>query len=133
MAGFNRRTMMHGAVAAGAFLQVPSLAAAVAPHPSVIVVDRRFLPSAAFAQHWRTRGVTVIDARLDDLGIAWRRRIPDLLKLSGANIAGVTLWSDLLICQMCARGHGLVLASPPRPVAPAAAPDLHHWTLRAPD
>jgi hypothetical protein len=133
MAGLDRRTVIRGALAAGAVLSVPSVAGAAVPRPSVFVVDTRFTPSAAFALEWSKLGVAVIEARRDDLGIAWRKRIPDLLARNGGGIAGVTLWSDLLICQMFAREHGFVLASPSRAVTPAAGADLHHWMLSAQD
>lgn len=131
MAQVDRRTMMQSALAVGALLHLPSVAQAATTRPSVVLVDERFLQSAAFARHWKTLGAAVIDARREDLGRAWRQRIPDLLTQSGASIAGVTLWSDLLICEMCARGHGPALATPTRALAPAAEPGLYHWVLRA--
>lgn len=132
MAGLDRRTVVKGALAAGAVLSAPSIAATPLPPPGVFVADTRFLPSALAALDWKKLGVAVIDARMDNLGIAWRKRIPDLLVRNGGGIAGMTLWSDLLICQMFARGHGLVLANLPRSVAPDVDAGLHYWTLSTP-
>ena len=133
MAQLDRRTVIKGTLAAGAVLSAPSVARATAPRTSVFVVDTRFLPSATTALEWEKLGAAVIDTRHDDLGNAWRRRIPDLLARNGGGVAGITLWSDMLICQMFAREHGLVLASPPRAVAPAVDAGLHYWMLSAPD
>jgi hypothetical protein len=131
MAELDRRTVIRGALACGVVLSVSSVAGAAVPRPSVFVVDTRFPPSAAAALDWTKLGVAVIEARREDLGIAWRKRIPDLLARNGGGIAGMTLWSDLLICQMFARGHGLVLDGPPRAVAPAVDAGLHYWMLSA--
>ena len=133
MAELDRRTVIKGALAAGAVLSVPSVATAAASRASVFVVDTRFLPFAKAALDWRKRGATVIDARLEDLGTAWRKRIPGLLAGNGGGVAGITLWSDLLICQMFAREHGLVLGRPARPVAPAVDAGLRYWILSKPD
>ena len=132
MAGFDRRTVIKGTLVAGAVLSTPSLARAAALRPSVFVADSRFRPSAAAALEWSKLGVAVIEARRDDLGIAWRRRIPSLLARDGGGIAGLTLWSDLLICQMLAREHGLALASPCRTVVPPVDDGLYDWMLSAP-
>lgn len=132
MAGLDRRTVIKSALTAGAVLSVPSVARAAAPRTSVFVVDTRFLPSATAALEWRKMGAAVIDARLDGLGTAWRKRIPDLLAGNGGGVAGITLWSDMLICQMFAREHGLVLASSPRAAARAVDAGLHSWMLSVP-
>ena len=132
MAGLDRRTVIRGALATGAVLSVPAVARTAIPRPSVFVVDTRFPSSAAAALDWSRLGVAVIEARRDDLGLAWRKRIPDLLARNGGGIAGMTLWSDLLICQMLAREHGLALASPCRTVVPPVDDGLYDWMLSAP-
>ena len=131
MAGLDRRTVIKGTAAIGTVFAMPSMVGAAVPRLGIFVADARFQASAAAALVFSEREATVIDAQLNDLGVAWRKRIPDLLAKNGGGVAGVTLWSDLLICQMFARDHDLVLASPPRAVA-GAVDGLHYWTLSAP-
>ena len=93
------------------------------------MVDRRFAVSAAAALDRDKLGITVIDPREEDLGKAWRGRIPRLLEQNRLVMEGVTLWSDLFICQTFARAHGLELVHPARRVPSASAAGLQYWTL----
>jgi len=120
---------MKSAMVTGAALTMPRALWAAEVRPGIFVVDRRFAASAAAALDRDKRGTTVIDPREEDLGNAWRVRIPRLLEQKGLVMEGVTLWSDLVICQMFARAHGLELTQPARRVPSASAAGLLYWTL----
>lgn len=136
MTNFDRRTIVKaGAVlgiGAGTPLCMPLALRAAGPPHGVFVVDRRFAASVAAAVARSERGAVVIDPREEDLGICWRKRIPGLLAQRGHIVEGMTLWSDLFVCQTFARAHGLSLAGPPRPVHWAPASGLLLWTLAEP-
>ena len=78
----------------------------------------------------RDPGHIVIDPREEDLGLAWRKRIPVLLERYEGRLEGVTQWSDWVICQTFARQHGLILTRPPRAFAAPAAV-LYEWAFAA--
>ena len=129
MTGFDRRTAMKTTIVTGAALSMPRALWAAGHRPGLFVVDRRFAVSAAAALDRDKLGITVIDPREEDLGKAWRGRIPRLLEQNGLVMEGVTLWSDLFICQTFARAHGLELVHPARRVPSASAAGLQYWTL----
>ena len=129
MIAFDRRSVITAAVATGTALCVPGTLRAAARSPGVFVVDRRFAASAAAASDRAAVGAMVIDPRREDLGIAWRKRIPQWLDHNGGVIEGVTLWTDLVICQAFARDFRLALVLPPEPVQPVLAPGLQRWML----
>ena len=129
MTGCDRRTVIGAAMVTGAVLAVPRALWAAEPRPGLFVVDRRFAASDAAALDRASLGVIVIDPREEDLGMTWRQRIPRLLERNGAVVEGVTLWSDLFICQTFARPHGLTLIRPPQPVLSGLAAGLQHWKL----
>jgi hypothetical protein len=129
MTGFDRRTVIATAAMTGAALTVPGALWAGKPRAGVFVVDRRFAASEAVALDRVGLGAIVIDPREEDLGIAWRQRIPQWLERNGRVMEGVTLWSDLFICQTFARSHGLVVVRSPQPVPSALADELQHWML----
>lgn len=110
MTGFSRRTVIKGAAATTATLSIHSFAWAAEVPASVFVFDGRFGAAAALALNRSARGAAVIDPREEDLGLAWRGKIPRFLARQGTVVEGVTLWSDLLICRTFAREHGLALA-----------------------
>ena len=129
MTGMDRRSLIKGVVTTSAVLAIHPLAWAAEQRPGVFVADARFAASAAAALERRKLGVTVIDPREEDLGIAWRRRIPELLEQNGLPMEGVTLWSDLMISQTFARRHGLRLVQSSREMVSDPAAGLHHWKL----
>ena len=129
MPEFDRRSVIKAAVATGTTLCIPGHLRAAARSPGVFVVDRRFAASAAAASDRAAWGALVIDPRREDLGIAWRQRIPQWLEHHDGAIEGVTLWTDLVICQAFARDHRLAFVRPPEPVQPVRAPGLQRWML----
>ncbi len=121
-----RRTLVKGTAALGAMAAVPSVLHARASRTALFVYDVRFLPSRDLGARWQAAGVPVLDPRDEDLGTAWRRRIPDLLA-EGGTIAGATLWSDRMICEIFGRERGLVPAD--LPAAPDFPAGMSHWSL----
>lgn len=129
MTGFNRRSLIKATVATGTALCMPGSLSAAAKIPGVFVVDRRFAASTAAALERAALGTMVIDPRQDDLGIAWRNRIPKWLENHGRLMEGVTLWADLVICEAFARENRMTLVRPPQPVHALGAPGLQRWAI----
>ncbi|HSG33100.1 MAG TPA: hypothetical protein VLA37_01090 [Sphingomonadaceae bacterium] len=102
----DRRSMIKGSIAAGGAVLVPASLAAAESVPALFVYDERFSPSRARAAYWSERGVAVIDSRREDLGVAWRGRIPALIS-ENRRVEGLTLWSDRFICETFGDEHGL--------------------------
>lgn len=127
----DRRSVIKAGALAGLAIAQPALALGRGTGPVLFVCDMRFAPSSDAARLWRAHGVALIDSRTDDLGVAWRERIPQLLRANPGSIEGVTLWSDKFICESFGRERGLGIAfeaQVPQPSAPRATP-LLHWRL----
>ncbi len=131
-----RRTLIRRGAATAALATlasgalVPSAAVATAPsrQPALFVFDARFSRSVALAHSHRANGADLLDPRADDLGVAWRGRIPGLLD-QGAAIEGLTLWSDRLICEIFARDAGVAFHATSLSAASGAPTQLYHWWL----
>ncbi|WP_305095586.1 hypothetical protein [Croceibacterium aestuarii] len=122
MGTFDRRTAMKlGGAAALAALVPGAVLAANAP-PRLFVFDSRYPASREAAERWRSRGTALLDPRGRDLGQAWRQEIKHALDNGGA-LAGLTPWSDRLVCEMMGRDHGLKLR------ATESANPLYGWYL----
>jgi hypothetical protein len=106
MMQIDRRSMIKGSLAAGGAALVPASLAAAVNAPALFVYDERFAPSRALAAYWSERGVAVLDPRMEDLGVAWRGRIPALIS-ANRRVEGLTLWSDRFICETFGMDHGL--------------------------
>jgi hypothetical protein len=118
----DRRTAIKlGGIAALAAL-APGAALAAETTPHLFVFDARYARSRAAAGHWRDRGVGLLDPRERDLGLAWRDEIPRIIE-RGGEIAGLTPWSDRLLCEMMGRELGAMLRET------ASAKPLHGWRL----
>ncbi len=124
----NRRMLLKGGVALAALGAMPSALRAQGFKPAVFIHDARFAASRELADGWRDRGVEILDPRKDDLGIAWREHIPELLK-RGGGIAGATLWSDRFICETFARQYGLSSIGDGQLLPGAAGGALRHWSI----
>ncbi len=128
MMDLDRRSMIGASLVAGMAALVPVSLSAATSAPSLFIFDARFPASARRAEGWRGRGIPVLDPRIDDLGIAWRERIPGLLRRHG-RIEGTTLWSDRFICESFGRDFGLQMSlAEPQPDLRSPA-GLQSWTL----
>lgn len=122
----DRRTVLAGTAAASLLVAAPTFARGAAVQPSLFVFDARFAASQAAARSKQVEAVRVLDPREEDLGVAWRGTIPALLQGRAKVIAGITLWSDMFICESFAREHGLrLIASAPV----SGSGDLIEWVL----
>lgn len=125
----SRRTMIKGSLALGAAIAMPAaLRAAAGSVPALFVYDARFPASLDLASDWQARGVSVLDPRDHDLGLAWREHIPRLLS-GNARIEGATLWSDRFVCETFAKEHGLHPSGKERVLEGVAGGSLRHWSL----
>ena len=127
----DRRSVIKAGALASLAVAQPALALGRSERPVLFVCDMRFAPSSDAARLWRAHGVPLIDPRTDDLGVAWRERIPQLLRKNPGGIEGLTLWSDKFICESLGRERGLAIAfeaQVPQPSAIRATP-LLHWRL----
>jgi hypothetical protein len=126
----DRRSVIKAGALAGLAFAQPALALGRAPRPALFVWDARFTPSSDVARLWSTRGTALIDARTEDLGVAWRERIPELLHANPGGIEGVTLWSDKFICESFGRERGLGIRFETQVSEPSrGATPLLHWRL----
>ena len=125
----DRRTVVKAGIVAGAALCVPAGLLARSRAAGVFIVDRRFAPSAATAMDGHRQGAMVIDPREEDLGLAWRTRIPAWLTRNSGVVEGVTLWSDFVISETFGRDLGLALVGGTQSVSFAQADGLSHWRL----
>ena len=129
MAHCERRSILKAGAVTAAMLWLPGDLRAASWRPGVFVVDRRFRVSQAIARDRSRRGAMIVDPRAEDLGISWRDRIPEWLDRNEAIVEGVTLWSDLIICEVFGRTLGLRLAGPPQPPTASTDRGLHRWLL----
>lgn len=124
----NRRALMKGSMALAALGAFPAALRAEGSKPAIFIYDARFAASRELAERWREQGVTVLDPRERDLGLAWRQDIPALLA-KGGGIAGATLWSDRFICETFARDFGLAAQPQDAPVPGAGGAALRLWSI----
>ena len=136
MTSITRRIMIRQSTAAatlsvaGGLLVPTSLQAASPTTPAALFVfDARFVRSAMLADSHHAAGAILLDPRDTDLGIAWRDLIPPLLQ-QGRMIAGLTLWSDRMICEIFARDAGATFSSVELSAGDKAATRLQHWRLQ---
>lgn len=132
MAGLDRRTAILGGMVAGSVFGLPSALRAADLPGRIIIVDRRFAASKAIAGSRAASGALVIDPRETDLGLVWREHLAVPLEHRESVVEGITLWSDLVICETFAREHGLRLASAPRQLGAGQPSGLQHWILARP-
>jgi hypothetical protein len=119
----DRRSVLVGSAALAATAVAPRLARAAQPGVAIFIMDARFEQSLLAARRWERHGAAVLDPRETDLGLAWHRTIPERIRNGG--IAGLTLWSDMFICETLARQAGLRAVGPHVPVGR----DLFQWSL----
>ena len=125
----SRRTIIKGSLALGAAAVMPAaLRAATGNSPALFIYDVRFAASRDLANEWQARGVTILDPRDHDLGLAWREHIPRLLSANG-RIEGATLWSDRFVCETFARDYGLQPEGDTIALTGVAGGSLRHWSL----
>jgi hypothetical protein len=135
MTAITRRVMLRHsaataalAVAGGSLMPAPLSASRSAAPAALFVFDARFARSAMLADSHREAGAILLDPRDADLGIAWRSLIPPLLQ-EGRRIAGLTLWSDRMICEIFARDAKATFSSQEISAGDRADTRLHHWEL----
>ena len=126
-----RRRALAAGAAAGVFAAFPVAAMARAGRlPQLFIFDARFAPSRDAARHMASLGVATLDPRVRDLGVAWREDIAPMVAQGNNSLAGMTLWSDRLICETFAREHGLSLEELSGGQGQAELPHgLSHWAL----
>ncbi len=124
----DRRTLMKGSMALAALGAFPAALRAESIGPAIFIYDARFTASRKMAEGWEKQGVTILDPREQDLGVAWRETIPALLA-KGGGIAGATMWSDRFICETFARDHGLSLLPHDAPLPGTGDASLRAWVI----
>lgn len=125
----DRRSILKGSLTLAALTAAPAALHARPAAPALVVYDMRFENSRRLAAHWRMQGVPAIDPRENDLGIAWRDRIPRLIA-GGGGIEGATLWSDQFICERFGADFGLRPVSAEQQGLPLdAGGSLRRWRL----
>lgn len=127
MTGLSRRGLMKGGAGALAVAAVAPgpLHAASGGETALFVFDARLTLSHTAAQDMAAAGTALLDPRENDLGVAWRSRIPAALA-AGGSVAGLTLWSDCLISQIFARENGVAFSTVEVAQDHAGLP-LYHW------
>ena len=126
MSGIDRRGAMRCTALVVATLALPAPLLAGATRPALFIFDGRIARARRAAATWQAAGVPVLDRTQDDLGRAWRSRIPAVAVGRAGPIAGLTLWVDSFICETFGRENGMAMERYPL----LAADPLHPWVLR---
>ena len=126
MSGIDRRGAIRRTALVVATLALPASLFAGATRPALFIFDGRIARARRAAATWQAAGVPVLDRMQEDLGRAWRRRIPAAAIGRAGAIAGLTLWVDSYICESFGRENGMAMQRDPL----LADDPLHGWVLR---